>query len=947
MTLKRNIISIALSAIFALCLTFGLAFMPKQESTAYAEEQTSTFEMLGANIRLDANAGMRFTARLSEVDPYAKYGFIIFPADILTRLNVQIETYSDSYNYLAEIENKAAAYISAMKERNPDFSYTLECDPVPYYEDEVFVEYRLNATIAQVLYANLGRDFFGLAYKKTVENDATTYTYASYDAGFKRSVVYVASRAYNLYEEGTEGRAIIDSFLLKNMYYLKGNVSEKEAEQNIENGQSLPSVALTLNKTSATIALQGTLALTATAKISGTDVTLNYPVTYTSDDEQVATVSADGEITAVGAGEATITATCYGATATCSVTVTTAEAYAINCKDVTNGTISAAATAIENATVTVTATPAEGYALGFIRVDGERIDGNEFTMPAHAVSVDAVFVNAITYETITASGNWGSASDISVTEKQATVTASMGYGGEGQGAHHAYVTVGNASGQNKINFTIKNDSTSSNDLVLTVAVMHSIDQHAYNNGKNNSNNYSAISAMTNATADANGRNAAKLSTLAKGNAIDVSITLSSAITSSSISLDLLPFITQGFNGKFTISNIYFGTGAGGDVEVESYKTAVTNGSVDLIDAVPGETVTVTAAAPEGSDGFAYWSVVSGGVTLDDTTATQATFTMGDEAVQLKANYYYDIVLPATPAGIIATVGGESVTKAVAGATVTIATTAEGYTVTGFEYDGTAATTTFTMPEEEVEITNVEVEEGVTTYSITVINGTASEAQAAKDTVITITANERTGYNFTGWTVVSGGVTLGNASANQTTFTMGEADVEVRANYAVAVTYNSIASYYSSESKLVASGFSANDYSLTATSSRNYGGGHNDLIGIIVNGTSGYNTITFTVQNACTGNSDNTIKMGIRANENVKDQFDGTWLGITTVTGATKAALNGKDCAYIEISKGGSATITIKFATSFTANTAFKFSPYAYNQGFIGDLIISNISITNT
>ncbi|MBR1891612.1 MAG: Ig-like domain-containing protein [Clostridia bacterium] len=938
MTLKRNIISIALSAIFALCLTFGLAFMPKQESTAYAEEQTSTFEMLGANVRLDANAGMRFTARLSEIDQNAEYGFIIFPADILTRFNVQIQTYSDSYDYLAEIEDKAKAYISAMTERNPDFSYTLDCDPVPYYEDEELVEYRLNATIAQVLYANLGRDFFGLAYKKTVENDIATYTYASYGDGFKRSVVYVASRAYDLYEEGTDGRAIIDSFLLKNMYYLSG-VSEATANQNIENGQSLPSVALTLNNTSATIALQDTLALTATAKISGSDVTLNYPVTYTSNDEQVATVSADGEITAVGAGEATITATCYGATATCSVTVTTAEAYAINRKPVTNGTISAAATARENDTVTVTATPNKGYTLGFIRVDGERIVGNEFTMPAHAVSVDAVFVNAITYETITkialGMGPTGFSGD---SDNMSSTNATLSVSGDKQ-QHNGtnwyfdvYVT-GFDGTQSTVTFTLANSNSSTTALNARIELHGMYDSTL------------SPSAATGGTIDGNKINVKQINA---GGSQVVSIT--SGDYSGTLRIRIYPVSSDSENnyvGSFTISNIYFGTGAGGDVEVESYNTTVTNGSVDLIDAVPGETVTVTAAAPAGSDGFAYWSVVSGGVTLDDTTSDQTTFTMGDEAVQLKANYYYDIVLPATPAGIIATVGGESVTKAVAGATVTIATTAEGYTVTGFEYDGTPATTTFTMPEEEVEITNVTAVQGVTTYSITVNNGTASPTQAAKGTEITITANERTGYNFTGWEVISGGVTLGNASATKTTFTMGEANVEVRANYAVAVTYNSIASYYSSESKLVASGFSANDYSLTATSSRNYGGGHNDLIGIIVNGTSGYNTITFTVQNACTGNSDNTIKMGIRANENVKDQFDGTWLGITTVTGATKAALDGKDCAYIELSKGGSATITIKFATSFTANTAFKFSPYAYNQGFIGDLIISNISITNT
>jgi|GEM_PF-6500621 len=933
MKFKRDIISIALSAMFALCLMFGLAFMPKQESTAYAEEQTSTFEMLGANVRLDANAGMRFTARLSEIDQNAEYGFIIFPADILTRFNVQIETYSDSYDYLAEIEDKAAAYISAMTERNPDFSYTLDCDPVPYYEKEVFVEYRLNATIAQVLYANLGRDFFGLAYKKTVENDVATYTYASYGDGFKRSVVYVASRAYNLYAEGTEGRAIIDSFLQKNMYYLSG-VSEATANQNIENGQSLPSVVLTLNNTSATIALEDTLALTATAKISGSDVTLDYPVTYTSDNEQVATVSADGEITAVGAGEATITATCYGATADCSVTVTTAEAYAINSKTVTNGAISAAATARENDTVTVTATPDDGYALGFVRVDGERIDGNEFTMPAHAVSVDAVFVNAITYEKITKialgmgpTGFSGNSDKMSSTNATLSVSGNNQQYGGTNWYFDVYVT-GFDGTQSTVTFTLANSNSS------TTALNARIELH------NSSDSTLSPSAATGGTIDGN---MIKVSQINAGGSQVVSIT--SASYSETLRIRVYPVSSDSDNnyvGSFTISNIYFGTGAGGDVEVESYKTTVTNGYVDLIDAVPGETVTVKAAAPAGSDGFAYWSVVSGDVTLDDATATKTTFTMGDEAVQLKANYYYDIVLPATPAGIIATVGGESVTKAVAGATVTIATTAEGYTVTGFEYDGAAATTTFTMPEEEVEITNVTVEEGVTTYSITVNNGTASAAQAAKDTVITITANKpATGYNFTGWTVVSGGVTLGDTGATQTTFTMGEADVEVTATYAVAITYATISSHEATDlqGNNVTTTLSADSKTLTGSNINKSG---NDdayhFVGFQISGQDGKTTVTMTITN----NGSTTMQGGLWLAQEKGNKYCNA-IGISSVSGSgvTSGSVGGKAAVVFSIATGNSLTITITYSSSIGSGYQFRLLPYA-NAGFTGSVTISNI-----
>lgn len=44
-------------------------------------------------------------------------------------------------------------------------------------------------------------------------------------------------------------------------------------------------------------------------------------------------------------------------------------------------------------TITVTATPDEGYELAYITVDGERIDGTTFTMPAHDVTVRVYFTN--------------------------------------------------------------------------------------------------------------------------------------------------------------------------------------------------------------------------------------------------------------------------------------------------------------------------------------------------------------------------------------------------------------------------------------------------------------------------------------------------------------------------------------------------------------------------
>ena len=60
-----------------------------------------------------------------------------------------------------------------------------------------------------------------------------------------------------------------------------------------------------------------------------------------------------------------------------------------------------ASTSLSNAsagsTITVTVTPDEGYELDYITVDGERIDGTTFTMPAHDVTVRVYFTDGTVY----------------------------------------------------------------------------------------------------------------------------------------------------------------------------------------------------------------------------------------------------------------------------------------------------------------------------------------------------------------------------------------------------------------------------------------------------------------------------------------------------------------------------------------------------------------------
>lgn len=70
----------------------------------------------------------------------------------------------------------------------------------------------------------------------------------------------------------------------------------------------------------------------------------------------------------------------------------------------------------------------------------------------------------------------------------------------------------------------------------------------------------------------------------------------------------------------------------------------------------------------------------------------------------------------------------------------------------------------------------------TKHNVKVTDGTATPSSAASGTKITISATDKDGYAFKNWSVTSGSVTLAEANAKTTTFTMPDSDVSVTANY---------------------------------------------------------------------------------------------------------------------------------------------------------------------
>lgn len=171
--------------------------------------------------------------------------------------------------------------------------------------------------------------------------------------------------------------------------------------------------SITLNKTQLSLVKGATETLTATVlPTTATD----KAVTWESSDTAVATVE-NGVVTAVAAGNATITAKAGEKTATCAVTVTnpsnsgsssggggsSTPRYAVTVPDKTeNGSLSVSSkNAKRGSDVTVTATPDKGYEVDDIvakDAKGNKLtlkdngDGTyTFTMPASKVTVTAAF----------------------------------------------------------------------------------------------------------------------------------------------------------------------------------------------------------------------------------------------------------------------------------------------------------------------------------------------------------------------------------------------------------------------------------------------------------------------------------------------------------------------------------------------------------------------------
>ena len=174
----------------------------------------------------------------------------------------------------------------------------------------------------------------------------------------------------------------------------------KEFTLTIDQQGTIHVTSVSLDKANLELTEGETAQLTATVL---PDNTTNKNVTWSTSNASIATVDANGLVTAVSAGTATITVTTEDGSFTANCTVTVREDAPdrpVSIPDTHEieliaGEGGEAKTNFSNAgagtKITVAATPDAGYELAYITVDGERISGVSFTMPAHDVTVRVYF----------------------------------------------------------------------------------------------------------------------------------------------------------------------------------------------------------------------------------------------------------------------------------------------------------------------------------------------------------------------------------------------------------------------------------------------------------------------------------------------------------------------------------------------------------------------------
>ena len=204
-------------------------------------------------------------------------------------------------------------------------------------------------------------------------------------------------------------------------------------------------------------------------------------------------------------------------------------------------------------------------------------------------------------------------------------------------------------------------------------------------------------------------------------------------------------------------------------------------------AFAGEKVTVTAAGRKNAE-FTGWTDLDSVLTSDQLTAKEVTFTMPDKNVTLTPNYkqYYTITSTDDVTIKVDNDRSTATAKALEGQhIVALANNKDGYVFENWEVDGVTLNTSnsvnytnFEMPAKNVTLTPHYAK----LHTIEVVNGTANITSAKKGTKVTVTADDRPGYEFARWEILEGDAELENEKNMTATVTVKGTNVKVKAVY---------------------------------------------------------------------------------------------------------------------------------------------------------------------
>ena len=247
--MKRKI-GLSLASTLAIACVAG-GFFALGSVEANAESKFSMIE--GASVRLtsDGNYGIRFTAELgvdNETDlksvygETAQFGMMVIPYDYYTAALKDLPAGSDYYEALYD----------ALVEAGQTTPYIADMEAEPFVataSDKSLTagQYYVRGSLTNLQYANINREFIGLAYYKTEEGGERKF--AEFTESGARDIVYVASKTLNAgeYAADSDQDKILDSFITQGVNQANG-VTEENKNQEVTITPSLEENTYVYNK---------------------------------------------------------------------------------------------------------------------------------------------------------------------------------------------------------------------------------------------------------------------------------------------------------------------------------------------------------------------------------------------------------------------------------------------------------------------------------------------------------------------------------------------------------------------------------------------------------------------------------------------------------------------------------------------------------------------------